>query len=157
MGAAPDSRAAGRPASTLVGLRAESLTRVRRLPRGGHPHARTTTERSLLVHPLARSATLIAASLGLATAAARPALAQRLSLSPQIGFYIPTENLYELASGSSVNQLEAGPSFGARLGVWFGNRLGIEASGAYVPTTFKLSQGSQEIASEDAKLFNGSG
>ena len=43
--------------------------------------------------------------------------AQQLSLSPQIGFYIPTENLYRLTStGTSGDdfKLEAGPSFGAR-------------------------------------------
>jgi len=99
----------------------------------------------------------VGVAAGLAVTMCGIGAAQRLSLAPQIGFYIPTENLYELASGSSFHQLEAGPSFGARLGIWFGSRFGIEASGAYVPTTFKLTQGTQQIASEDARLFNGSG
>jgi hypothetical protein len=82
--------------------------------------------------------------------------AQRLSFAPQIGIYIPTEKLHELATGGEFSELEAGPSFGARLGLWFGNRLGVEASGAYIPTTFKLSSGNV-VTEEDAKLFTGTG
>ncbi len=90
-----------------------------------------------------------------------PARAQSLSLAPQIGIYIPTDNLYKLASGgasSSDFKLEAGPSFGARLGLWFGSRFGIEASGNYIPTTFQLTPatGSSPVK-QDAKLFLGSG
>jgi len=84
------------------------------------------------------------------------AAGQGLSFAPQIGFYIPTQNLYELAGGDAY-KLEAGPSFGARLGYWFGNRFGIEATGAYIPTTFVLASGSSTVQSQDAKLFNGSG
>ena len=86
--------------------------------------------------------------------------AQSLSLAPHIGIYIPTENLYRLATGSTAGddfQLEAGPSIGARLGIWFGPRFGIEASGSYVPTTFRLTQTSSGPVTQDAKLFVGSG
>jgi hypothetical protein len=79
----------------------------------------------------------------------------RISLRPQIGFYIPTENLVELSQGGDVGKLEAGPSFGAALGLRFGSRFGIEANGAYVPTTFRLGSGSS-VQKEDAKLFLGS-
>lgn len=81
--------------------------------------------------------------------------AQRLSFRPQIGFYVPTEQLLKVSQSGEVAKLEAGPSFGAALGVWFGSRFGIEASGSYVPTTFKLgTDGAPE--SQDAKLFLGS-
>jgi hypothetical protein len=99
------------------------------------------------------------AILGLALAS--QATAQRLSLSPQIGFYIPTENLYQIATtgGSGDDfQLEAGPSFGARLGLWFGSRFGIEVGGMYVPTTFQfVSTAGTNPLKQDAKLFIGSG
>jgi hypothetical protein len=100
----------------------------------------------------------LATVLGLAVAG--PGSAQHLSLTPHIGFYIPTEQLYQLATSSTSNdfKLEAGPSFGARLGLWFGNRLGIEVGGSYVPTTFQLTglNGGSPVK-QDAKLFIGSG
>jgi len=101
----------------------------------------------------------VALALALVVALASTARAQSLSFAPQIGIYIPTENLYKLASGGASDfQLEAGPSFGARLGLWFGSRFGIEASGNYIPTTFQLTatSGSTPVK-QDAKLFLGSG
>lgn len=85
----------------------------------------------------------------------RPVAAQGFSLSPQIGFYIPTENMYEIAQGQ-VGELEAGPSFGARLAYWLGSRFGIEATGAYVPTTFRLTSGSS-VQKENASVITGNG
>jgi len=85
-----------------------------------------------------------------------PLAAQHLSLAPEIGFYVPTEKLTKLTSASDFSEIEAGPSFGARIGLWFGKRIGVEASGAYVPSTFKLSS-SNTITKQDAKLFLGSG
>jgi hypothetical protein len=83
--------------------------------------------------------------------------AQKFSFAPQIGFYIPTEQLVQGIQGQPFDaaELEAGPSFGARLGFWFGDRFGIDVSGNYVPTTFRLVNEGSEITSEDAKLFNG--
>lgn len=95
-----------------------------------------------------------------ALAVATPAAAQHLSLSPHIGFYIPTEQLYQVATGGTSDdfKLEAGPSFGARLGLWFGNRVGIEVGGSYVPTTFQLTGNTGgSPTKKDAKLFIGSG
>jgi hypothetical protein len=97
----------------------------------------------------------VLSALGLALAA--PLAGQRVRFAPTIGLYIPTEQLYEVATGSQPDdfQLEAGPSFGARLGVWFGRRLGLELGGSYVPTTFLL--GGSSPTKQDAKLFIGSG
>lgn len=83
--------------------------------------------------------------------------AQKFSFAPQIGFYIPTEQLVQGVQGEGFDaaELEAGPSFGARLGLWFGDRFGIDVSGNYVPTTFKFTDDGSNVASQDAKLFNG--
>jgi hypothetical protein len=104
---------------------------------------------------LLRSVTTLVLLSGLAGTTA--AHAQHFSLAPQIGFYIPTDNLTEVLASGDAGKLEAGPSFGARIGLWFGKRFGIEASGAYIPTTFTLPVTGGNIETHDAKLFNGSG
>jgi len=86
-----------------------------------------------------------------------PLAAQHFSIAPEIGFYVPTEKLTKLTTGSEdFSQLEAGPTFGGRLGILFGKHLGVEASGAYVPSTYKLSS-NNTITKQDAKLFLGTG
>lgn len=84
--------------------------------------------------------------------------AQHFSFAPEIGFYVPTEKLTKLTTGGTEDftELEAGPTFGARLGMLFGKHIGVEASGAYVPSTYKLSS-SNTITKQDAKLFLGTG
>jgi hypothetical protein len=82
--------------------------------------------------------------------------AQRFSLAPEIGFYIPTEKLVDAASGT-VGELEAGLSLGVRLGLRFGDRIGLSVGGAYVPTTFALDPAGGEPERRDARLFNGTG
>ena len=104
---------------------------------------RKTTARGLMASALVLLPTLAAA--------------QRLSFGPQIGFYIPTQKLSQLATGNGdFSEIEAGPSFGARIGLQFSSRLGIAATGAYIPTTFSLSSGNT-LTKNDAKLFTGSG
>ncbi|MEO8450471.1 MAG: outer membrane beta-barrel protein [Gemmatimonadota bacterium] len=96
----------------------------------------------------------------LALVLAVPAQAQvRLSFAPQIGFYIPTEKLQNALVTGNTAELEAGPSFGARIGATFGNHLGVSFSGNYVPTTFKQGTGtaSNTFVKQDAKLFTGAG
>ena len=85
------------------------------------------------------------------------ASAQKLSFTPQIGFYVPTDQLVSGISGQPFDaaEIKAGPSFGARLGLWFGDRFGVDVSGNYVPTTFSVLDGGSEIASENAQLWNG--
>lgn len=84
------------------------------------------------------------------------AAAQRVSLSPEIGFYIPTENLVEIASGTA-GELEAGPSFGLRLLLGLGRRVSVSVGGAYVPTTFSVSASGGPVTEQDARLFTGAG
>lgn len=85
-----------------------------------------------------------------------PLHAQRISLSPEIGFYVPTEKLVDAANGT-VGELEAGPSFGLRLALALGNRIGVSVGAAYVPTTFAFTPGGGQPESRDARLFNGAG
>ena len=97
---------------------------------------------------------LSALLLLLAVAGSR-ADAQRFSLAPEIGFYIPTEKLLDAANGT-VGELEAGPSFGLRLALGLGNRLSVSVGGSYVPTTFAFRPGGGGTPeSRDARLFNG--
>lgn len=84
------------------------------------------------------------------------AWAQNFSISPEIGFYIPTENLVEIANGTA-GELEAGPSFGLRLGMGLGRRVSLSVGGAYVPTTFAVSQSGGPVTERDARLFTGAG
>jgi opacity protein-like surface antigen len=99
---------------------------------------------------------LVALVMVLAFAAPLSAAAQRLSISPEIGFYIPTENLVEIANGTA-GELEAGPSFGLRLLVGLGRRVSLSVGGAYVPTTFEVRAGGGPVTQQDARLFTGAG
>jgi hypothetical protein len=104
-----------------------------------------------------RTAWLALGGVALALAAGSNAQAQHLSLSPQIGLYVPTKAMYDAATTGDIYQMEAGPSFGARIGLWFGKRVGIDLSGNYVPTSFKLENGGTAVSQQDAKLFTGAG
>jgi hypothetical protein len=95
--------------------------------------------------------------LALALVSGGAAHAQRLSLAPQIGLYVPTTAMYNAASTGDIYQLQAGFSFGARIGLWFGKRIGIDLSGNYVPTTFQLENGGTSVSSQKARLFTGAG
>lgn len=92
------------------------------------------------------------ATLLLASPGAR--VGAQLSLSPEIGFYIPTEKLVDAANGT-VGELEAGPSFGLRLALGLGSRVRLSVGGSYVPTTFALQPGGGPAVQRDARLFTG--
>lgn len=84
--------------------------------------------------------------------------AQRVSLTPDIGIYVPTTQLVSLASGQSTAFLEQqiSLSVGGKLDFWFTDRLGIQGTGTYAPS--QLSAGAGGIgASTGANLFIGSG
>lgn len=97
------------------------------------------------------------AALGLTLAAAAPAAAQRLSISPTIGVYIPTTDLYNAATGQSFKQ-EVALSLGGRLGLWFSDRVGIQATANWVPSSLQYTLtpgGATQTGSAD--LWFGSG
>jgi hypothetical protein len=95
--------------------------------------------------------------LALVSGAAGTAHAQRFSLTPQVGLYVPTKAMYDVGTTGNLYQLQAGPSFGARIGLWVGKRIGIDVSGNYVPTTFHLDSASTSLSSQPARLFTGAG
>ena len=98
---------------------------------------------------------LLAGGVALA-ASAQPLLAQRISLTPNLGVYIPTTELVKAASGEEFKQ-EMSITVGGRLGIMFGNRLGLEVTGAYAPSDLKVTASGLGDQSEDANIFTGSG
>jgi len=85
---------------------------------------------------------------------ARPLLAQRVSIAPNIGLYIPTTELVKAASGQEFKQ-EISITLGGRLGIFFSQRLGVEFTGDYAPSKLKFSAAG--TPKEDANIFTGSG
>jgi len=90
------------------------------------------------------------------TASAHPLMAQRISIAPNIGVYIPTTELVKAASGEEFKQ-EMSITLGGRLGIMLSNRLGLEFTGAYAPSDLKVTASGFNDQNEDANIFTGSG
>ena len=102
----------------------------------------------------ARLAVLPGVLAALAVAAApSAAAAQRLSLSPTIGVYIPTSELVKAAEGEEFKQ-EVALSVGGRLGLTLSPRFGIETSVSYVPSNLRFTFDDTETTT-DANLLLG--
>jgi hypothetical protein len=97
---------------------------------------------------------LLAGSVALA-ATTRPVVAQKISLTPNLGVYIPTTELVKAASGEEFKQ-EMSITLGGRLGISLGSRLGLEFTGAYAPSDLKVTASGFSDQS-DANIFTGSG
>jgi hypothetical protein len=93
---------------------------------------------------------IVAVALALAAA---PAGAQRVSLSPTIGVYIPTSELVKVAEGQEFKQ-EVALSVGGRLGVTLSPRFGVETSVSYVPSSLRFTFDQTETTT-DANLLLG--
>jgi hypothetical protein len=93
---------------------------------------------------------------GLLMAGAHPLMAQRISLTPNIGIYVPTTELVKAASGEEFKQ-EMSITLGGRLGISLGSRLGLEFTGAYAPSDLKVTASGLGDQSQDANIFTGSG
>jgi len=91
----------------------------------------------------------------LVTTAAAEAAAQRVSLSPTIGVYIPTSELVKAANGEEFKQ-EVALAVGGRLGLNFSPRFGILTSVTYVPSDLKLDLATGEQVKDNANLLFGS-
>ena len=101
-----------------------------------------------------RSLRTHACTLGLLLVSAGPALAQRLTLSPTIGVYIPTSELVKAANGEEFKQ-EIALSVGGRLGLNFGPHFGVVTSVAYVPSSLRFTFDDDEETKIDANLLFG--
>jgi Outer membrane protein beta-barrel domain len=101
-------------------------------------------------------ARVLCALTTLSLAAATSARAQRVSLSPTIGVYIPTTELIKAANGDEFKQ-EVALAVGGRLGLNFGTRFGIVTSVSYVPSNLRFSfNQDQDETKTDANLLFGS-
>jgi Outer membrane protein beta-barrel domain len=87
---------------------------------------------------------------------ANPLTAQRISIAPNIGVYVPTTELVKAASGQEFKQ-EISLTVGGRVGIALGQRLGLEFTGAYAPSDLKISQSGFGDQNQDANIFTGSG
>lgn len=93
-----------------------------------------------------------ACTLALLVVSTAPAAAQRLTLSPTIGVYIPTSELVKAANGDEFKQ-EIALSVGGRLGLNFGPRFGVVTSIAYVPSNLRFTFNDQETKTDANLLF----
>jgi hypothetical protein len=92
----------------------------------------------------------------LLAAGSHPLVAQKISIAPNIGVYVPTTELVKAASGQDFKQ-EISITLGGRMGIQLGNRLGLEFTGNYAPGNLKITQSGFGDQSEDANIFTGSG
>jgi hypothetical protein len=81
-----------------------------------------------------------------------PAEAQRVSLSPTIGVYIPTSELIKAANGQEFKQ-EIALAVGGRLGLNFSPRFGVVTSLTYVPSNLRFSFNQNETKTDANLLF----
>jgi hypothetical protein len=91
----------------------------------------------------------------LLTAGSHPLLAQKLSIAPNVGVYVPTTELIKAASGQQFKQ-EISITLGGRMGLQLGSRLGLEFTGNYAPGNLKITQ-TGASQTQDANIFTGSG
>jgi hypothetical protein len=87
---------------------------------------------------------------------AHPLMAQKISIAPNIGVYIPTTELVKAASGQDFKQ-EISITLGGRMGLQLGSRLGLEFTGNYAPGNLKITQSGFSDQTQDANIFTGSG
>ena len=105
---------------------------------------------------MSRSCLRIAALvLAAALSQAAPAVAQKLSISPTIGVYIPTTELLKAANGDEFKQ-EVGLAVGGRVGLNFSPRFGILTTITYVPSDLKLDLATGQQVKDKANLLFGS-
>jgi hypothetical protein len=85
-----------------------------------------------------------------------PLVAQKISIAPNVGLYVPTTELVKAASGQNFKQ-EISITLGGRVGLQLGSRLGFEFTGNYAPGNLKITQSGFSNQTEDANIFTGSG
>ena len=99
-----------------------------------------------------RNLVTCARALVLVALFAAPAGAQKLSLSPTIGVYIPTSELVKAANGQEFKQ-EIAMAVGGRLGLNFSPRIGVVTSVTYVPSSLRFNFNQTETKTDANLLF----
>jgi hypothetical protein len=82
-------------------------------------------------------------------------LAQQISISPNIGVYIPTAELVKAAGGEEFRQ-EISLLLGGRLGIGFGQRVGLAFTVDYSPSELRFNAGGPEERTP-GNVLSGSG
>src|SRR5712692_8708789 len=80
----------------------------------------------------------------------------QISIAPTIGVYVPTAELYKAATSGQTFKQEVSITVGGRLGINFGQRVGIEGTVVYAPSKLKLSA-TGSSSSTSANILTGSG
>ncbi len=112
----------------------------------------------MLERSRSRCTSVLAAALFMASIATSSIEAQRIALVPDIGVYIPTQALIDVVDGGTLQQ-QISLSVGGKLDIWFGSRVGIQATGSYAPSQLSLTVSETGVnpVQEDANIFMGSG
>ena len=112
----------------------------------------------MLERSRSRCTSVLAAALFMAGIATSSIEAQRIALVPDIGVYIPTQALIDVVDGGTLQQ-QISLSVGGKLDIWFGSRVGIQATGSYAPSQLSLTVSETGVnpVQEDANIFMGSG
>jgi len=105
-----------------------------------------------MLHSMSRA---VALAVAVVLVPAGAATAQKVSISPTIGVYIPTTELIKAANGDEFKQ-EVGLAVGGRLAVNVSPRFGILTSVSYVPSDLKLDLATGEQVKDKANLLFGS-
>jgi len=90
----------------------------------------------------------------LAAQAGAPAKGTGLSLTPYVGVLVPTKDLLDY--NSQVTKLKAAITFGGRLGIGFGSRVGLEGDLGYSPGSLNVDSTGASL-NTDVKIWTGSG
>jgi hypothetical protein len=80
------------------------------------------------------------------------AVAQRISLAPTIGVYIPTSELVKAANGQEFKQ-EVALAVGGQLGINFSPRFGLATTVSYVPSSLRFTFDQNETKTDANLLF----
>ena len=104
------------------------------------------------IRRISRTLCVAAALLGMTA----PLAAQSLNFVPTVGVYIPTTELLKVATGDTSFKQEVSFAVGANLDLWFTERLGIAATGTWVPSSVQLSTSGPSF-SESANIWTVTG
>lgn len=90
-----------------------------------------------------------------------PGTNKGVSLTPYIGVLVPTKDLFSYQNGSTteVTKLSIGLTFGGRLGIGLGPRVGIEGDLGYSPGSLDITTGTGGTTNfnQDVRILSGSG
>jgi hypothetical protein len=90
-----------------------------------------------------------------------PGTKKGVSITPYLGVNIPTQDLYTIGSGASaeITKMSIGLTFGGRLGIGLGKRVGIEGDVGYSPGSVDIDAGTGGTTTfnQDVRVLSGSG